>query len=773
VNFDWLKRALATDNLRARTPPGWAALRSEAESLGLPRMPAFPGVLEQMPRTLDRERLLHALNQSLRMAEAYGDILSTFGYDEPTLLESAGRWVYYGLAGLLEKWLKFTTAHLLALVLDQKELPPTPHWCEEPRCGPFFGRTGSRLRRALVMNRRGSGKRSSRAMQCAFSLYQGKAASLNVEADFVEEQLSGAIHRLTSDKPWVDERPDWFTDLMEKSITMTVSEVFGRPRRRPRPVPGGQLLPSLRSSYQCSRAKGGAFAHILGRGANIHALLSPPVLLGYLGFREEVTPFYGPDPDLFEEGIRESRLRAQALTGIDCVPVGLLEPFKVRVITKGDADAYHLCRRYQRLIHPRLAEHPVFRLTRGPITPEILKDFASKRQGLPLLVSGDYEAATDNLDPYLSEFALGAICTALNLPFEDRLVLHRGLTGHVLHRKVGDPGVDQTWGQLMGSPISFPILCVINAAVTRLAMDRRNFEINPRPLSALPLLINGDDVGFEATPGTYELWKTYTAWVGLKFSLGKNYTHEDILILNSQMYSARKDWAQLHHLESGLLYAGNDVRGTQDHDGANLDSEVLYLSGPRSLASRLEKLVAPFPWAREHLIRRFVSINRKLLDQVPLGMSWFLPRPLGGLGLPAPAEGRDRLCSRQQLKLAAYLATRPAEDRDVADLLVPQAPDFLRAYQSARNRCAEQLSLPYRYAGEDEILETDTMPFLSGWAGVWGSEDSTEPGEVEHRVKGAFRRLWRTAQACPLEPMGVDKALQVVRRRVRELPEWR
>jgi len=95
----------------------------------------------------------------------------------------------------------------------------------------------------------------------------------------------------------------------------------------------------------------------------------------------------------------------------------------------------------------------------------------------------------------------------------------------------------------MGSPTSFPILCLINLAATKVAFEeffRENGLLKKNEyflLSELPMCVNGDDILFWCYDGSlYSKWKEVTKACGLKFSLGKNYTHNNVAIINSQMY---------------------------------------------------------------------------------------------------------------------------------------------------------------------------------------------------------------------------------------------
>lgn len=247
--------------------------------------------------------------------------------------------------------------------------------------------------------------------------------------------------------------------------------------------------------------------------------------------------------------------------------VPLLEAFKVRTITKGSASAYHLGRRWQKIIHSKMRKHPAAALMGQPASEDFLTERILKnevgRSDHSFYVSGDYESATDNLDPNLSIIAQDAISRALNIPLEDQIVLNRILTQHHLYYKKSDADdqrftSEQLWGQLMGSPASFPVLCLINLAATLVSFEQsfnRRFK-----LRELPMCVNGDDILFRSRDKHhYEIWKDITMKCGLKFSLGKNYTHKKILVINSEVYKVTRgnNAVRLPILNTRLLYGGN------------------------------------------------------------------------------------------------------------------------------------------------------------------------------------------------------------------------
>jgi hypothetical protein len=748
------------------------------------------------------------------MVEVYSTVLEHWNITPTGLLAHAfTHWVWYGLQGRLEKYLKSCTALLLAQVLQQEELPPIDKIYESPPMAPFGGPCRVHLRRVLMMAKRRSGRRPTRSIALAFSLYQAKAASLPVGDSFVEEELDNAVDRLTTEYPLGPEM-DTVRELLFEAIDDTVDSLFSgvTPTEE---TPRAHLIPSMRSSYQEGRKHGGAFTGLFPQsrpGGGYEKLashfLSLPRLIGYLKLRTRVTPFYGPDSDMFNDGIEESKQRALFLNEVDCLPVGLREPFKVRVITRGDGDAYHLSRRWQQVQHRALSRHPTCNLTRSPITQFHLDHLTNNLSeggravldGRTSLISGDYKAATDFIDPELSCAALDRIALKLGIPFLEHRSLRLALSGHRIHRSSNDAGLPQKWGQLMGSPVSFPILCIINLAATRLAMDMGG-HFGPwrsdiggrsmRKLNEYPILINGDDVGFEATPVTYSIWKWVTAAAGLRFSLGKNYSSQDFLILNSQIFSfvpqidffgdrVGRLW-RLHHLEVGLLYG--QVKGsstTEREESTFVDSP--FLDSARSLTQMAHDLVRPWSLCqRDRLMTKFLEVHGSTLrTRIPDGMSWWLPRHLGGLGLPL-TRGGEGLFSSQQLKLCAYLATRSVDDPDLGDLLEPDRPEYLGRYMASRQRAVGSLRPRWRFATWNEFLQDrgsreSAFRGLEGWAPGNVFPEASELCNLarlyEKRCRGAFRRLWIKAQGCSLQPMGADNALGHQWLRMLEEPSW-
>lgn len=258
-------------------------------------------------------------------------------------------------------------------------------------------------------------------------------------------------------------------------------------------------------------------------------------------------------------------------------PYPIPEPLKVRMITMGEAPEYYRALALQQSWWKRIKVYSPFRYTGRVITDSDWDDFWNQwefERGTRF-VSGDYEASTDNLNPELSRYVVKRIFKgyrAKELSALERLqnpsdsvldqiesirrerhhlellavrstLLHRLMRGVHGDLAVNAPYRDalQSWGQLMGSPCSFPVLNIINLCATasalrvpvgRLLGPR---EGAPRWVPDRPVLCNGDDIAFSYYfDQEYERWKKVVSACGLKPSLGKNYTSEFFCQINSQ-----------------------------------------------------------------------------------------------------------------------------------------------------------------------------------------------------------------------------------------------
>lgn len=722
------------------------------------------------------------------------------------------RWFTYALRGQLEVVLKFKTAWLLATALNQDELPKRPA-CLDKDDNPawlFQGKVGRRIK--LYTKTFSSRSDCGDRVQFFYELYSAKRASKSVSPDFVDAALDKHWNTVTVLDQQDDKNP--FLDMLCEEVVRTVKEVIPKRDLEPR----YDVCPSFGASYDTARKDGGSFKELVGP----YVLGLTPAegyLLCYLHCRTNCVEFRCPDPDLdWLDYIQSARGR----TDVFCRPIGLLEPFKVRVITRGTASAYQLCRAWQRVIAPIVGAHPAFRLTRGPCKEEHIhsllakavppsaefteayemgarssaldrEDYSSGQwRPEPLWISGDYSAATDNLNAALSEVCLSQIAHQVGIPELDQQVLVKCLTRHNLIRdeeeqakRNGYPPrrpiseedrkvcqADQLNGQMMGSPASFPILCLVNAAVTRAAMET-TMGGKRVLLKDLPILINGDDVLVQAqSRAVYEVWKTFTSAAGLEFSIGKNYISRNYLVVNSEIMKIRphvdffgqRAWIldrSIPIINMGHVYPEKKSAAKERSEQSHFGTHVLQRD---SLRDRCIDFVEAHPYQRRsQAVSLWISSNlESLMNTLPPGMSYWIHPSLGGLGLPwYPYEDQKKPggvnITEDQRKLAAYLYTVQTEDTcliNTGRLKMP-IPSFVEAYM--RNMSATERKLEVRFTWAPRSQKRDS-PWI-GFSSFYALGFHSDPPNVRG-YKETYRRCQEAARKHWARPLSLRKCLR-------------
>jgi len=246
-----------------------------------------------------------------------------------------------------------------------------------------------------------------------------------------------------------------------------------------------------------------------------------------------------------------------------CQVSPVLEPFKARLITKGPSVAYGASTKFQRQMWNHLRKSIPFTLIGRPMDQSDLYGIIEREKKLGLSkftdwVSGDYKAATDGLSLEVNRLAIAAFAREHRLTEKEAFLCEMVSGPHDISYPCS-AGIDrftQTNGQLMGSPLSFPLLCVINLAAYWSALE----EYTGRSFSwrDLPVLVNGDDILFRANPEFYTIWQKWVSRVGFTLSVGKNYIHPKLLTINSEFYWFSQDqkkysFSRQEFLNVGLL----------------------------------------------------------------------------------------------------------------------------------------------------------------------------------------------------------------------------
>lgn len=440
----------------------------------------------------------------------------------------------------------------------------------------------------------------------------------------------------------------------------------------------------------------------------------------------------------------------------ETVIIGLPEPLKVRCITAGPPLTYTVLKPVQKWLWRTLKKLSVFRLIGMTVSEEIVEDALGKLMLDEEFISGDYKASTDNLHSWVSErlsYRLFYHIRKNNSDDQEKipdeyidkleLLVKRALTGHmILHPSVMkeyrqgklpsfeilvEKGLlkEQKEGQLMGSIISFPFLCLANAALCRHAMEIcefKSFSLVDRVIKGYqrcPLLINGDDCVFRGNKRLFDVWKKITAFAGLESSVGKTFRSSKFLTINSCQYkyevSGWEDlsgnaesgcYTELKYVNLGLVYGQkkDGVRGKNFYQIGAL-SRDLFRTCPRELftaaatmqikeASRVRYQVKfRKEMINQHLIGSikdndcrpmskivpdmvmFEGVLRQVVEVITTSslnfakVPWFMPEWLGGLGMvPFKKEhvtDFDLLC-------ADYIRSQIKIDRDIKPVSVSE-----------------------------------------------------------------------------------------------------
>lgn len=350
--------------------------------------------------------------------------------------------------------------------------------------------------------------------------------------------------------------------------------------------------------------------------------------------------------------------------------LGLPEPLKVRVITAGPPLTYMALKPIQKWLWRSIKDIKVFELVGTPITGEFITEKIGKLGDENVFVSGDYVASTDNLHSWVSECLCIELIAILKENSEDisdiylselQELMLRALTGHIIIHpalnaalRMMGTGIEIDWdnldknihfeaqteGQLMGSIISFPFLCLANAALCRFALEiseKRTYKIIDGYLEgheSAPLGINGDDCVFQGHKDRiFGVWEKVTAFAGLSSSVGKTFVSSKFLTMNSVQYqynngiggweefSGKENWSyeEQKYCNMALVY-GQEKSGIREKNACTLGS--LHRELLKTCPNEYWKLASD----------RFIKYHRQELDKYP-DIPWFIPEWLGGRGL--------------------------------------------------------------------------------------------------------------------------------------------
>lgn len=714
----------------------------------------------------EKSTILECLNCVLK-------IFQLFGFEGEVTGETITHWENLA-ASINGNWMKVAKYKLAAffsaqmnLTLPKSPFPPSMHDKPEVLLGGAAYRWLRNFRRASQNVNNGmsflsflqSIKQSKKGMP-----RPDESALRQAEIDHVQKLTTAVKPNFTTTLLTWDEikdnGPEPFLNIetMQMEIRRTVKEIFHdvKPAKYDWETRMKIFFPSTSANYINTRGKGGAVVSVLSDPDLLWNLRRPG---GWM--RTEIKRNIGEEarePE-FQQHLQSS---VESIDTLDSVfqtlwlrmlrkapqeeplvkPVALAEALKVRTITKGPPIRQSVLRSLWKHVHGTLKKHRVFTLIGQPVTEQyILNQMGRNLADDEVYISGDYEAATDNLLPWVSNTVANALADELNLLPEERKLLLESLTGHIYEDEKGNK-VRQATGQLMGSITSFPVLCIANAAMSRWAMELG--EGKKILLRDAKLMINGDDVGIRSKRQTYHFWQTITKFGGLIESLGKTYVSRDFIDINSTMFArvpepfelpfprlvqkpSRQTWIErpddwdekeiiqefgptkfvtveetvmrssflklVPYVNLGLLLGFKRSSGLGDKGKVSLNDQARPND---NMGARARELVAFAPKdMHSKVMRMFIQANDHVLKRLN-GIPWYVPEWLGGVGLPLGEWGQP---SELDLRIASRILRNWKNERPIS---LAHQDTAWKIWQLAEQRMPEPMYFGERGANTEE-----------------------------------------------------------------------
>jgi len=151
-------------------------------------------------------------------------------------------------------------------------------------------------------------------------------------------------------------------------------------------------------------------------------------------------------------------------------------------------------------------------------------------------ISGDYEAATDNLNP---DAVLAVVeVLAESLPEELGKVLIDSFTDIWFAERKNNQEIRRSVlrGSMMGNLCSFVVLCLLNKICHEITVDEIALERGDSSMHSRLVRINGDDIAFCGDDGVFRKWRNVTSRIGFVVNEKKTGVSEKIIELNSQPF---------------------------------------------------------------------------------------------------------------------------------------------------------------------------------------------------------------------------------------------
>jgi len=561
---------------------------------------------------------------------------------------------------------KYSTTWMHAKSLEQPTLPQKPSFVKS-NAFPLLFRKNSHLHTWLCGLINASKNNTTRhkdldeIQHMFWSIAQVKRCAAVVPDEYIEKSL--IKHRLAMSK-----KPILVPSLLKDSlVSKWRSIVSGMTFNKYKEVHEFSSSASYESPMGSGGGKGEILYHMVKSGYTTNDDLLKMSYLPTIGVTERrgfsrisisdltnevfhfsdeyvVTPIYKEDQSGDPIGEKFNVLRRDYHSdhlGCSAKVHPICEPMKIRNITKGNSLTYAIAKGLQLDIHGYMRKLPQFSLIGKPLDINDIS-WLVKKSPVGLFASGDFSAATDNISIEMTKAFFEVILDKLILDHKYRgdyltpeyvQTVRNALYEHTIEypKSVGDSKypidlkpVLQSNGQLMGSVLSFVILCAINLCTYWHAVCP---EIPDKKYKSLPVKVNGDDILFRTDISRYNNWLATIPLVGLEPSPGKNFISSNYCTVNSQLFSVRKGSVKyIPFFNVGMLLGQSKVARQE------LKSKPVYL---------LHKEVMEGAWSPNLADARFKYYNREKLIAASVHrngcqLNWYIPNRLGGLGMSLP-----------------------------------------------------------------------------------------------------------------------------------------
>jgi hypothetical protein len=174
---------------------------------------------------------------------------------------------------------------------------------------------------------------------------------------------------------------------------------------------------------------------------------------------------------------------------------------------------------------------------RGDVARATFEGIVKDRRPGESFISADYESASDRIYPWATRVMVDALLEDENLTSEERRVLVESFENLSWVSKAGTKH-PITRGQMMGSLVGFPLLCLLNKACFDISCDI--FYGPPSKGQGYRVgRFNGDDCAFSGSATFFSLWREVTSTFGLVVNEEKTGFDSRWIELNSNVFDVR------------------------------------------------------------------------------------------------------------------------------------------------------------------------------------------------------------------------------------------